>query len=430
MVVFVLLWGFKDLWIFEIQNRWSSKVPFVTLAIDVPDLVEPNLKAVEQIFHQVSGIFKTPNLIEVYWEGWNQESVSFEIASNGGNVQFFIHTPAYYRDLIESAIYAQYPLAEITLVEDYLKDIPTWYPDEKFDFWGTQFVAAKENAYPLRTHLNFEYGLSQKFADPMAAILEIFNRLQPGEHAWYQITIKPTKDDSWKTKSDLLVKKLVGSKAKAQETLTDKIIQFPVNLVNFILDLFLPGTPFADKKVESTLPSLMQHLTPGEQEVVTAIGKKSEKQGFITKIRLIYFAEKSVFSKATRIGALVGAIKQFNTQNLNALKPDGKATTRANYFFVKRRIARKQRKLIRALKGRSTWVGAGELVLNSEELATLWHFPTEEVKTPLVKRTVSKKIVPPQGLPESTGASVPIFRKEPPSANDHGVSPPTNLPVV
>ena len=38
-------------------------------------------------------------------------------------------------------------------------------------------------------------------------------------------------------------------------------------------------------------------------------------------------------------------------------------------------------------------------ILNTEELATVYHFPVMTVKTPFVKRTESKKSEPPVSLP-------------------------------
>lgn len=401
--IIVFLWGFFLLWKNYIGTRWFSKVKYLLLAIDVPELLEPNLKAVEHIFSQVSGIQKSPNFLEKYWEGVGQESISFELVSDGGNVQFFVWTPEYYRDLVEAAIYAQYPEAEISLAQDYTDGFPTEFPDEQVDFWGTQLILAKDAAYPLRSYLNFEYSLAQAFADPMAALLEIFNRLRPGEQVWLQITLAPVPPDHpWRKQAEATMKKLVGAKVVTPKTWLDKLFE-PISAIFIaIVDAIVPGTPMADAKAVREVPSLMQYLTPSEQDVVRAIGLKMEKQGFLTKIRLAYVGRKEVFSKATRVGAIMGAIKQFNTENLNALKPSSDVTTKASYFFVKRRVAEKQHKLVKAMMKRSLGSGAAGFgqVLNVEELATLWHFPTETVKAPLVARAASKKVVPPTNLPE------------------------------
>ena len=56
-----------------------------------------------------------------------------------------------------------------------------------------------------------------------------------------------------------------------------------------------------------------------------------------------------------------------------------------------------------AFKGRSWGIGATPIVLNSEELATIWHFPAITIKAPLVKKSESKRGEPPVGLPITYG---------------------------
>lgn len=57
-------------------------------------------------------------------------------------------------------------------------------------------------------------------------------------------------------------------------------------------------------------------------------------------------------------------------------------------------------------------MGASPFVLNLEELATLWHFPLADVRTPLLQKTQIKQTEPPAGLPVEfigAGAQLPGF---------------------
>ena len=69
---------------------------------------------------------------------------SFELVSIDGYIQYLIRTPKRYRDLIESAIYAQYPDAEISEAVDYTENIPHQYPDDEYGAWGTELNLVKE----------------------------------------------------------------------------------------------------------------------------------------------------------------------------------------------------------------------------------------------------------------------------------------------
>jgi hypothetical protein len=100
---------------------------------------------------------------------------------------------------------------------------------------------------------------------------------------------------------------------------------------------------------------------------------------------------------------------QFSTQNLNGLRPWNRTITRVTYFFVKRRIYVRKRRLFRLYKDRlsplypvSSKPGGleGVIVLNTEELATLFHFPSKAVAVaPFMERLEAKKGEAPPGLP-------------------------------
>jgi hypothetical protein len=143
----------------------------------------------------------------------------------------------------------------------------------------------------------------------------------------------------------------------------------------------------------------MVFLSPGQRMLVELIEAKMSKLGFYCKIRVAYIARKEVFSKAKRVGTFFSVLKQYGSLNANALKPAKPMTTKADYFFVKKRIQKKQAKFIRAYRGRSMGRGMKPYILNIEELATLYHFPAFNIKAPLLKRTESKKGEPPTSLP-------------------------------
>ena len=64
-------------------------------------------------------------------EGKSEAMVFSEIVSVDGNVKFFIRTPAKFKKIIESHIYAQYPDIEVSEVSDYISLAP--YVHENID---------------------------------------------------------------------------------------------------------------------------------------------------------------------------------------------------------------------------------------------------------------------------------------------------------
>ena len=402
-VVLALLTGLKWMWLLHIARKAQNKWKWVLISIDVPAENIQTPKAVENILAHLAGAHMKADLIEKYITGFGQEYFSLEIESNGGFVRFYIYTPVHLRDLVEAAVYAQYPTAEIAEAEDYTKGTPDHFPDPDWSLWGTEWKLVQPQAYPIRTYEAFHDEVAEEatFKDPMAALLETMSGLRPGEHLWLQILVTPIASKSWQPESFRIIEKLAGIPSEQKKGLLEKVMFIPGLIVRAIVDAVLPGTPEHDARSKDEMPSKMLYLTPGEREVIEAIEEKAAKIGFHTKIRGIYLAPKEIASKARGRYGLIGAFKQVNTEDMNALKPDtDKIGTHAHYVFIERRKNWKRTKVMRAYKWRSNWRGHKGYVLNTEEIATLWHFPVaESVKAPLVKKAESKRGEPPHGLP-------------------------------
>ncbi|MBU4332392.1 hypothetical protein KKD19_06220 [Patescibacteria group bacterium] len=404
LLLIVLLWGLKEAWLYWRQNIYYSKQKYVLLAVDVPKENEQGPKAVENLFAQIYGSYKTPNLVEKYWQGFLTPKFSFEIISDGGYLQFLVHSPTLFRNLVEAAIYAQYPDAEITEVEDYAGAVPTAYPNKTYNLWGTEFVTYNKDHYPIRTYPFFEYGLTQEFKDPMASLLEIMSNISPTEHIWLQLVITPILPD-WIKGGVRLVRKLIGAQVPETDgasTYFAKLGQAGQKLAKGAFDTATASFKTSETEVarkQQALRSQMLYLSPGERTAVEAVEAKISKHGFDTKFRFMYWGPRDIFSKPRGVNGILGSIAQFNSLDLNGFKPHPKSKTTIDYFFIKRRVAARQRRLVLAYKYRSNWRGRARFVLNIEELATLWHFPMMDIRTPLLKKTEAKRMEPPFALP-------------------------------
>jgi len=392
--------------IFYVRLIWQRKkyvksVEQTLLAIDIPKDNEQSLIAVEQIFASLAGIKSGPNLWEKYWLGKVQLWFSLEIISLEGYIQFLIRTPVIYRDLVESALYAQYPEAEITEVNDYIKLIPDDVHEisSEHNIWATEFTLAKNSAYPIKTYKFFEHQLSQLFIDPMSALLEVMSKLGKGEQLAIQLLIAPV-GDHWKDKGHEIVAHLIGEKSDAPKNLGDKIVDSSVKgLEKFSEAVIKLWGDIKDESQEDSAKNYIQYLTPGERFVVERIQAKLAQITFASKFRLYYLAHNEVFSKGKGVNAILGAINQFNTSDLNAFKKNKRTVTDVDYFFVKSRVSKRQRKFVKYFKMRSLMDGATPFMLCTEELATLYHFPTITVKAPLIKKAEAKRAEPPTALP-------------------------------
>ncbi|MBN1325404.1 hypothetical protein JW977_00270 [Candidatus Falkowbacteria bacterium] len=392
-------------YMFYINNRWFAKnIQMTLLAIDVPRMNEQSIQAMENLFDHLQGAHGTFNWWQTYIDGEFQLSFSCELVSIEGNVQFLVRTPKHLRNLVEAAVYGQFPDAEITEVEDYVNSVPRIYPNETHDVWACEFtLSAKEVYYPLKSYMKFQDRFSETFVDPMAALLETMSSIGIGEQIWIQYLIKPMEVGWGRKGGQKLINKMLDIKEKAPSPgLFGGALTGASTLASeFMQELAGVGWSGGEEKKEEKPMAKMMALSPAQRELLEGIERKISKLAFNTKIRFIYVAEKKHMNKAVGVNAVIGAIKQWTDMNSNGLKPALKETGTNTPFYYLRDYRRNTRRntIMAAYRSRNGVLGMPAKPLCSEELASLWHFPSINVKAPLLKQTTFKKAAAPVGLP-------------------------------
>jgi len=398
-----LFWKpFRILYFYFIQERWDATLKKIVLEIRMPKEVLKPIRAMEQVFAGFHAIHDVFTWREKWLEGQFQQSISLEIVSLGGEVHFYIRAAKIFRNIIESNIYSQYPEAEIFEVEDYTKQVPQDIPNKDWDLWGTSFVNTKPDSYPIKTYLKFESEREtkeEKRIDPLAGFLEGMAGLRPGEQLWLQIRATPTRDETkpWVKQGleirDKLVRRLGKPKSKP--------------MIQEVAEVLIAGKPpgAAPAEEKEIIPPEMK-LTPGEREIVAAIEEKISKFGFDCHIRFIYLGKRDVFLKPMSRFAF-GLFKEVSYENIGGFKPDKTIMTKVKsvpfWFLDKRRVYIRKRRLFKNYQKRwPPWFprSGGTSILNTEELATLFHFPGKIVApAPAIPRVEVKKGEAPSGLP-------------------------------
>jgi len=399
-IVIVVLWGITEVWKVTRQEKYAASLKFVLLAIDVPPMTEQTPKALENMFSSLWGSFSNLTWKEKWIIGKFQSPFVFEIVSTEGYVQFYMRVQTRYRDVAEAGIYAAYPEAEITEVEDYTSWAPGEYPNETWDTWGSELILKKPEIFPLRTYTDFEDKISGELKDPLGPILEQLAKMKVGEHFWIQIVIKPDGND-WKKAGEDFINKVFGNEKKHAPGMFENLI---TNTLSIPADIAMEAFGFETKDPHAKPaqdPDMWKafKITMAEKEQVEGVLKKIGKVGYKTKMRLVYIGKKGVYDKQARTAFVKGMFNQFAHLNMNSLGLWGDATPKDDYFWQAWTYATRQGKLVRAFKNRSWGIGADPWILNIEELATLWHFPSITVKAPLVKKADAKRSEPPVGLP-------------------------------
>jgi len=400
-IVYVILRFAWRRWVKHVRGKFSAQQEYVLLAVDVPKNNEQLPKAVEGTIAHLAAI-KEEDLswFDKYMEGIGTLTVSLEIVSIEGRIQFLVRAPAKFRDLVEAAVYSSYADAEIKEVSDYTENAPEEFPDEVYELWGTDIVLYNNNPYPIRTHTDFGIkNTGEIFVDPVVDLLESMGKIGRGEQIWLQFVIKPV-GTRLKKQGKKVINKLLGKSTSSVWQEWKEII-WPVEIIN---------------KKESK-----KNLSPGEKTVLEAVERKISKIAFKTRIRFIYLAEKEIFHPQRAVNGVLGAFNQFSTLDMNGFKTDDKVRTKRHLFKHEARLSRMQnfilsryrKRKINSSLPRKYWKMFTDFFrhnplgrsyyLNVEELATLYHFPVVTlIKAPLVKKTGSKRGEPPFDLPTAS----------------------------
>lgn len=410
--VIIVWWGLKEYWIVTRQNKYAETTRPVLLAINLPKLHEQTPKAVENIFSHIQGAKSSITRKEHLWQGKYHPVFSFEIISIEGKIQFLVWCWGKYRDLMESLVFAQYPDAEISEVEDYTENVPHVWPNKTHEMFATEFALKRPEVYPIRTHISFEDKISGEFKDPLSGLLEVMGRALPGEQMWWQVCVQLKDSQGWRDAGLKLVKKLIGAPGtKKTPGIMGQLGALPGAVLEEATKAVLGGVEAPKKVQKDEPPSLMLYLSPGERLVLEGVENKISKIGHNCKVRYVYISPKGKLRSSEAVAYVRGAMQQFSTLDMNSFVFADRTVTRRDYGFQMNSFwyyasltfykTVNERMMLNYLgyKYRSTWRGHLPFTLNIEELATIWHFPVEQVKAPLIKKTESKRAEPPYGLP-------------------------------
>jgi hypothetical protein len=412
VLVWMMWWLKRD----ANRNKYAESIEWIFLEVKIDELSEKSPLAMEQIFAALHAIHQNFTWGEDL-AGKTVLYMSCEIVSLGGQIAYIFKLPARFRTLFESAVFAQYSKAEIIQVEDYLRNLPHHFdPDHSdFDFWGSQWHKKKNNAYPIRTYqqeASFEHSAQETFVDPLSNVIEVMSNLQPYELMVYQLVIKPVNDD-WKEHTLHLIDELKGVPSHNEESIIWKIVFFIPDLIAKILVEDILGVERGEEQARPEKPpdpSQMLHKTDVEKKVINDIQKAMGKIGFDVRIRTLYLAPKDKINKSLRIPEFVGAFRNFDDVNLNGFKPDiGHTWTEGPTYKLSESLEKpymrmakltRQRHMLHNFTARSSWRGSGKTIMNTEELATVFHFPqTQYTRVSQIERVHTVKSAPPMDLP-------------------------------
>jgi hypothetical protein len=390
-VIFRSLWGR-----YVCVNDFYSKQNEIILELIPPRDIEKSPKIMEGFFDSLAGTDAGVNVINKYCHCAQNPFFSLEIVGTEGVAHFYVRTPAFFRNLVESALYSRYPDLEITEVDDYTKHIPQAVPNDEWTLWGSDLGLIKPDAYPIKTYKYFEEDITGTMIDPLANMMEAISNLGPGQHIWLQYVIQADRPNWFNEWGKGTVEEFLGKVSKPQ-SFGARVAHDLKEVVGGVFTGWLqPPTLSSLDEPKSDDQPLEFRLTPGEKQVLKSIEENIGKHMFQVNCRLIIVGRKDFFSKVN-VSAAMGAIKQFADNHTNQFYPIDRGKTYADYFAVEHRLSYRMRKILRRYRDRDDT--GFPFHLSSEELATVFHLPDTAVSSPSVQRADSRRGGAPSNLP-------------------------------
>lgn len=365
-----------------------------TLRIRLPQEVTKSPEAMEFVISQIHNTANPDNFVQTFMQGKKPLPFSFEIASIGGEVRFYVNVPTKKtRDAFEANMYAQYPNVEIIEEPvDYAAEIPIDYEKLGYEVFAVHMGKKKAGHLPIKSYI--DYGLDkfpkeEEKVDPMTPMLEVMGSIKPHERIFVQFIAISFRRSSFQNGQLQIGEGPNWNEGSKKEI--DTILRRD------------PKTKLYKHPSGKEGVSGMATHTAGELNSVAALERHFSKYAYNTAIRWLYINTKGGFN-----GDLINpAIRMFSQTDWGM---NGIGVRWRTDFDYKDFFPGKKKKELKALKKqevkeyrRRSYVpksgGDDYKIFTAEELATVFHLPGAVALTPTIDRVPSKRGEAPSNLP-------------------------------
>lgn len=317
---------------------------------DERDLTEEILSQAQVMYNIIASTATKGFKSRIY----GQRHLSFEIVASEGLVQYYVVVPIVLEDVVRQAVAAAYPSARL----EEIKDRNIFSKVGKLSGTiGGEFTLKKDFVYPIATY-------QESKRDAARALLNALSSASRQDGVAVQLLLRPARE-GWTKRSIEAVERIVRNKkeGKGASGATMK----PSGL----LEALWKPPEAAESKSEDT------QLTSLEQSAVDAIQEKTRYPGYEVLVRVIVSSNTSARSQVL-LKNVVAAFSLFDSPSFNGFK-----------FAVSKNIE----ELVTAYIFRFFPQSVTQNILNSVELATLFHLPSQNtIPTSQVVRQLSKQV--------------------------------------
>lgn len=354
-VLILILWL-----VFATRKYVLKNLNLITLLVSLPQKDSTDDQAFLRDIAQSEQLFSSLSAIP--------EPIALEMAvhSSGEEIYFYLAIPRSHEEFVSRQIQGFFPSAHVKKVSDY-----TIFSGNPFHT-GAFIKTEQTDILPIRTYKESE-------TDSFSSLVSTFSRLHDeGEGAALQLILKPA-NQSFIKKTKSAIADLKRGEKWNQIAYKNQTMDTVSGLVNSLSS--------ASNKKEDSIKEI-------DEDRVVALEKKLSKPLFETNIRLVTAADSLVRAEDILLSAS-GAFAQFSSPHRNSFKSiTPKKIKKIITSYIFREFNPKE-----------------SLFLNTEELASIFHFPTTSTNIPRIKWQRTKEAPPPQNLPkEGTLIGESVFR--------------------
>lgn len=310
---------------------------------------------------------------------YGQKYFSFEIVAVDGFVKYYAVVPAVLTETVKQAILTSYPTARLEETEvenifsrDGMDDsggTEDQYNAENF-VAGGELVMKKEVEYPILTFQEMKW-------DAQLALLNAFSKVRIGEGLGLQVMFRPL-DSGWSKNAETKIKNIKSGK----KGFGSKGSNLPTRVLYLLTDLIRAPFEVPDEHKKDKDEQNLE-LSQRKQEEIQAIDVKAKFPAFECLIRIVAHSKSKARSEGL-VGGVVAAFSQFDSPNSNGFKYD---------------LSKKVDQLVTDYIFRFFPVSNKKIVLNTQELATIFHLPSQaSIPSSGVERQMTKQVDGPASL--------------------------------
>ncbi|HVV66660.1 MAG TPA: ATP-binding protein [Candidatus Saccharimonadales bacterium] len=379
---------------FREQKNYERGLKFVPLFIHLPppsddievgardqrDVTEETISKAEIIYNIIASTLEKSFKYSFY----GQRHFAFEIIGTQGFVYFYAAVPIALLEVVKQAVVSAYPAAQLEEVAEHNIFSPV---GKVAGTIGGEFSLKEPYAYPIATFQDLK-------RDAMQSLLNALSTLGKEDGAAIQILMRPANPSWTKTATSLASSKRKGDKGFGGVKETSKSLA-----VAFV------KPPDGGKDSDGGKKS--PELSNLEQSTLDSIDEKTRHPGYEVMIRVV--ASSNVSQRAQAIlSNIVAAFSLYDAPGKNGFKftpakdIDSLVTSYIMRFFPPEHAKN---------------------ILNSVELATIFHFPDQRnIPTSQLSRQDSKQVDGPRNVPEQgllLGYNIFRGAKKPIRLSDH-----------